>query len=138
MIFVVVLVLSIIFGFLAWLADEKMCNFGVHISALLLSLILAVIGIVQGCIFFSGILTYEADCIKYATTREIYVDELRHYDEMRDTDVTASSTYLELREKIINFNHNVDFAKQHDNIWFRHAVTDPAYTTVDTIDLGVG
>ena len=57
---------------------------------------------------------------------------------MRDTDVTASSIYLELREKIIDFNYNVDFAKQHDNIWFRHAITDPAYTTVDTIDLGVG
>ena len=103
-----------------------------------ITIILAGIGIVQGLFFFSGLLTYEADCATYATTREVYIDELRHYDEMRDTDVTASSTYLELREKIINFNHNVDFAKQHDNIWFRHVITDPAYATVDTIKLGIG
>ena len=138
MIFVVVLVVAIIFGILAWLFLEAHDNFTLYMIASVIAAILAIIGIIQGLIFFSGLLTYEADCAKYATTREVYVDELRHYDEMRDTDVTASSTYLELREKIIDFNFNVDFAKQHDNIWLRHTITDPAYTTVDTIDIGVG
>ena len=138
MIFVAVLVAALIFGILAWLFLENYDNFVLYMLACIITVILAVVGIIQGLIFFSGLLTYEADCAAYATTREVYIDELRHYDEMRDADVTASSTYLELREKIINFNHNVDFAKQHDNIWFRHVITDPAYTTVDTIELGVG
>ena len=138
MFFVVILVAAIIFGILAWLFLENYDNFVLYMLACIITVILAVVGIIQGLIFFSGLLTYEADCAAYATTREVYIDELRHYDEMRDADVTASSTYLELREKIINFNHNVDFAKQHDNIWFRHVITDPAYTTVDTIELGVG
>lgn len=138
MIFIVVLVAAVIFGILAKLLLEKHNNFTLYMIAYVLAAILAVVGIIQGLIFFSGLLTYEADCAAYATTREVYIDELRHYDEMRDADVTASSTHLELREKIINFNRNVDFAKQHDNIWFRHVITNPAYTTVDTIELGVG
>lgn len=138
MIFVVVLVAALIFGILAWLILENHDSFALYMIACFVAIVLLIIGIVQGLNFFSGLLTYEADCAAYAVTREVYIDELRHYDEMRDTDVTASSTYLELREKIIDFNYNVDFAKQHDNIWFRHAITDPAYTTVDTIDLGVG
>ena len=138
MIFAVVLVVAIIFGILAWLFLEVHDNFTLYMITSVIAAILAIVGIIQGLIFFSGLLTYEADCAAYATTREVYIDELRHYDEMRDTDVTASSTYLELREKIIDFNHNVDFAKQHDNIWLRHTITDPAYATVDTIDLGVG
>lgn len=138
MIFVAVLVAALIFGILTWLFWENYDNFVLGMIACTITIILAGIGIVQGLFFFSGLLTYEADCAAYATTREVYIDELRHYDEMRDTDVTASSTYLELREKIINFNHNIDFAKQHDNIWFRHVITDPAYATVDTIKLGIG
>ena len=138
MIFAVILVAALIFGILAWLALENLDSLVLYMIACIVAGVLAVVGVIQGIIFFSGLLTYEADCAKYAVTREVYVDELRHYDEMRDTDVTASSTYLELREKIIDFNFNVDFAKQHDNIWFRHAITDPAYTTVDTIDLEVG
>ena len=138
MIFVVVLVVALIFGILTHLILENHDNFALYMIACFVAVVLLIIGMVQGINFFSGLLSYEADCAAYATTREIYIDELRHYDEMRDTDVTASSTYLELREKIIDFNYNVEFAKQHDNIWFRHAITDPAYTTVDTIDLGVG
>lgn len=138
MIFAIILVVALIFGILAWLILENHDSFVLYMIACFIAIVLLIISIVQGLNFFSGLLTYEADCAAYATTREIYVDELRHYDEMRDTDVTASSTYLELREKIIDFNYNVEFAKQHDNIWFRHAITDPAYTTVDTIDLSVG
>lgn len=138
MIFAVVLVVALIFGILAWLILEKLDSFVLYMITCFVAVVLTIVGIVQGINFFSGLLTYEADCVAYATTREVYVDELRHYDEMRDTDVTASSTYLELREKIIDFNYNVEFAKQHDNIWFRHAITDPAYVTVDTIDLEVG
>lgn len=138
MIFVAVLVAALIFGILAWLFLENYDNFILYMITCIVTVILTVVGIIQGLMFFSGLLTYEADCASYATTREVYIDELRHYDEMRDIDVTASSTHLELREKIINFNRNVDFAKRHDNIWFRHVITDPAYTTVDTIELGVG
>lgn len=138
MIFAVILVAALIFGILAWLILKDHTNFILYMITCFITGILAIVGIIQGINFFSGLLTYEADCAAYATTREVYIDELRHYDEMRDSDVTASSTYLELREKIIDFNYNVDFAKQHDNIWLRHVITDPAYTTVDTIDLGVG
>lgn len=138
MIFVVILVAALIFGILTWLILENHDSFALYMIGCLVTSVLVVTGIIQGLCFFSGLLTYEADCAAYATTREVYVDELRHYDEMRDTDVTASSTYLELREKIIDFNYNVDFAKQHDNIWLRHVIADPAYATVDTIDLEVG
>ena len=138
MIFVVVLIAALIFGILAWLFLENLDSFVLYMIACIVAIVLAIVGIIQGLCFFSGLLTYEADCAAYAATREVYIDELRHYDEMRDTDVTASSTYLELREKIIDFNYNVDFAKQRNNIWLRHAIVDPAYATVDTIDIGVG
>ena len=138
MIFVVVFVVAIIFGILAWLFLEVHDNFTLYMIASVIAAILVIVGIIQCLTFFSGLLTYEADCSAYAATRAMYIDELEKYDEMRDTDVTASSTYLELREKIIDFNYNVDFAKQHDNIWLRHTITDPAYATVDIIELGIG
>ena len=138
MIFVVVLVAALILGIITWRFIESYDNLVLYMAACTLIVILIIVGIVLGINFFSGLLNYEANCAEYATIREVYIDELNHYDEMRDTDVTASSIYFELREKVVNFNHNVNFAKQHDNIWFRYAITDPAYTTVDTIELGVG
>lgn len=104
----------------------------------LIGFITGIVGTVNTIRFIDSITSYEADCAMVASTRAVYVDELKKYDEMRDTDVTASETYLELREKIIDFNHDVDFAKTHDNIWLRNSWFNPAYLTVDTIDLGVG
>ena len=80
---------------------------------------------------------YDARCYEIATTRAILIDELYEYGEMRETDVNASPIYLELKEKVIDFNKNVLYAKEHNNIWLNYFCSDPAYTTVDVIELEV-
>ena len=140
MLFAVVFIIGILCGIGAWLFEKYSKNFEVSSS-----LILTIVCIL--CLSFGGIggidalfehSAYDARCYEIATTRAILTDELYKYDEMRATDVNASPIYLELKEKVIEFNKNVIYAKKHDNIWLNYFCSDPAYTTVDVIDLEVG
>ena len=76
-----------------------------------MAVILAIIAIVMGVTYLDNYIAYDSHCYEVAATRAMYIDELEKYDEMRDSDVTASSTYLELREKVIDFNGEIEYAK---------------------------
>lgn len=138
MICFVFLAISLILFISGYIISEKTYNIALPMALSIIAVVTLIIGGVNTICFIDNTVSYEADCAMIASTRAVYEDELEKYDEMRDTDITASSTYLELREKIIDFNHDVDFAKSHDNIWLRNAWFSPAYLTVDTIDLEVG
>lgn len=138
MICFIILAISLILFISANIVSEKTYNTALPMILSLIAVIALMVGGINTVCFINNTVSYEADRTMIASTRAVYEDELEKYDKMRDTDITASSTYLELREKIIDFNHNVDFAKSHNNIWLRNAWFNAAYLTVDTIDLEVG
>ena len=140
MLFAVIFIIGILCGIGAWLFEKYAKNFEITGSMILaiiciLTLLVGGIGGVDALMEYSS---YDARCYELGVTRAILADELYKYDEMRATDVNASPIYLELKEKVIEFNKNVIYAKEHDNIWLNYFCSDPAYTTVDVIELEVG
>ena len=138
MIFIVILVVAFALGFLCWLFLEKFECFALYMITGVTATILTFIGVFMGIDYACDCADYTANCYSVAATRAMYVDELEKYDEMRDTDVTASSTYLELRENIIDFNTEVERAHDLDSPWLKHVFYDAAYLTVEPIEIGVG
>lgn len=137
MLFAVIFVIGILCGIGAWLFDKnfEIVRTSIFLIICILCLLVGSIGGVNALIEHSA---YDAHCYEIATTRTILIDELYKYDEMRETDINASSIYLELREKVIEFNKNVIYAKEHNNIWLNYFCSDPAYATVDIISLEAG
>lgn len=138
MIFAVVLTVAFALGFLCWLFLEKFECFALYMITGVIAVILAFIGVFMGIDYVCDCADYTADCYSVAATRSMYIDELEKYDEMRDTDVTASSTYLELREKVIDFNAEVERARDLESPWLEHVFYEAAYLTVEPIEFEVG
>lgn len=138
MIFVIILLIAFILGVLCWLFLEKLDCFALHVITGTVAVILALFGIFMGLEYLCDYVDYTADCYTVAATRAMYIDELEKYDEMRDTDVTASSTYLELREKVIAFNTAVERAHSLESPWLKYVFYEPEYLTVEKIEIGVG
>ena len=138
MIFVALLIGVIALGFISWFLESKFYATGPSIIFSVLAAILAFFVIVLGVTYVDNYTAYDSHCYEVAATRAMYIDELEKYDEMRDSDVTASSTYLELREKVIDFNGEIEYAKSLNPFWFAYSWYDPAYLTVEPIELGVG
>ena len=138
MIFVAFLIGVIALGFISWFFESKFYATGPSIIFSVMAVILAFFVIVLGVTYVDNYTAYDSHCYEVAATRAMYIDELKKYDEMRDSDVTASSTYLELREKVIDFNGEIEYAKSLNPFWFAYSWYDPAYLTVEPIELGVG
>lgn len=138
MIFVALLLCVIVLGFISWFLESKFYATGLSIISSVMAVILAFFVIVLGVTYVDNYTAYDSHCYEVTATRAMYVDELKKYDEMRDSDVTASSTYLELREKVIDFNGEIEYANSLNPFWFAYSWYDPAYLTVEPIELGVG
>ena len=138
MIFIAILLVAIAFGFLSWVLCDRFECFGLMCFACVALVIFAIVGCVMGIDYVSDTINYNANCYTVAATRAMYVDELEKYDEMRDTDVTASSTYLELREKVIDFNAEIERARDLESPWLKHTFYEAAYLTVEPIEIEVG
>lgn len=138
MIFVAVLLCVTALGLISWFLESKFYATGLSIISSVMAVILAFFVIVLGVTYVDNYTAYDSHCYEVAATRAMYIDELEKYDEMRDSDITASSTYLELREKVIEFNGEIEYANSLNPFWFAYSWYDPAYLTVEPIELGVG
>lgn len=138
MIFVALLLCIIVLGLISWFLESKFYATGLSIISAVMAVILAIIAIAMGIAYLDNYVAYDSHCYEVAATRAMYIDELEKYDEMRDSDITASSTYLELREKVIDFNGEIEYANSLNSFWFAYSWYDPAYLTVEPIELGVG
>ena len=138
MIFVALLLCVIVLGLISWFLESKFYATGLAIISLFMAGFIAIFAIAMGIAYLDNYVVYDAHCYEVAATRAMYIDELEKYDEMRDNDVTASSTYLELREKVIDFNSEIEYANSLNPFWFAYSWYDPAYLTVEPIELGVG
>lgn len=138
MIFVAVSLCVTALGLISWFLESKFYATGLSIISSVMAVIFAFFAIVLGVTYVDNYTAYDSHCYEVAATRAMYIDELEKYDEMRDSDVTASSTYLELREKVIDFNGEIEYAKSLNPFWFAYSWYDPAYLTVEPIELGVG
>lgn len=140
MLFAVIFIIGILCGIGAWLFEKYAKNSEITGSMILtiICILTLLVGGVSGINSLMRYSSYDARCYELGATRAVLIDELHKYDEMREVDVNASPIYLELKEKVIDFNKNVIYAKEHDNIWLNYFCSDPAYITVDIIELEVG
>ena len=68
--------------------------------------------------------------------RESYIELLNKYEILSMNDLTASTSYQELYEKICEFNSEVYRAQEHkDNIFMASFLYDPAYVDIEPIDI---
>ena len=138
MIFVIVLIIAIALGFLSGLFLEKFDNGALFILTGCVAVVLAFMGTFMGIDYMCDCADYAADCYTVTATRAMYIDELEKYEEMRGNDVTASSTYLELREKVIDFNTKIEQARNLESPWLKGVFYEPEYLTVEPIPLSIG
>lgn len=69
--------------------------------------------------------------------RNSYIALLERYDALADQDLTASSIYMDLYNKIINFNLNVRQAQNNKNraFWAEGLLYNPAYLNLEPIPI---
>ena len=78
-------------------------------------------------------------CIAKNQERSImYTDMVRTYEQLRNQDITASDSYLNLYKEIIDFNHEIDKAERHNGNWMAEGLLyDPSYVGVDMVPLRI-
>lgn len=68
--------------------------------------------------------------------RESYIELLNKYETLSANDLTSSTSYLELYDKICNFNFKVYYAQQHkDNPFMASFLYNPAYVDIEPINI---
>ena len=68
----------------------------------------------------------------------MYTDMVRTYEQLRNQDITASDSYLNLYKEIIDFNHSIDKAERHNGNWMAEGLLyDPSYVGVDMVPLRI-
>ena len=135
MICFVFLAIAIILYILTEVVAEKFCSITAPICLAVIATIFLVVGSIQTICFINNHVSYKANCAEVALTRDMYIDELKNYENTRSNGVTGSETYLLLRKEIVDFNKNVIYAKANDNIWLNYSWTNPAYLTVNAIEV---
>ena len=136
MLFAVIFVIGILCGIGAWFFN-KYSELTWSLTLSFFCVIALLVGSFGGIAALIDYSSYDARCYELGATRAVLIDELYKYDEMREVDVNASPIYLELKEKVIDFNKKIIYAEEHNNIWLNYFCSDPAYTTVDIIELEV-
>ena len=135
MIFIVFLIVAFALGFIGWLFEDRMGSICLSCLCFIISVAIGLVGAVMGLCYLSSSVDYDADCYAVAATRSVYIEQLREYDEMRDVDVTASPTYIELREKVVKFNTEIERARNLNSPWFKYIFYSPQYLTVEPIEM---
>lgn len=139
MLFAVIFIIGILCGIGAWFFEKRSKNFEITGSMILaiicvLALFVGGIGSVNVLMKYSS---HNAHCYEIRALRRVLIEDLHEYDEMRETNVNALPFYLALQEKVIDFNKNVIYAKEHNNIWLNYFCSDFAYAMVEVIPLEV-
>lgn len=112
--------------------------YGTGYLCFVIASIFIITSILTGISWGSCRLRYESSIVEYQQTRAVLINELRKYENMRENDVTGSTTYLELQKEIIDFNYNINMANNINNVWLDYALIDPAYREIEPIPISIG
>lgn len=93
-------------------------------------------GINAGCylIVNSNIEAYRAEKIEM---RDSYIALLDKYENLSKQDITASNSYLDVYDKIVDFNKEVRLAQTNKDraFWAEGLFYDPSYINIEPIEL---
>lgn len=138
---VVAIVAIACFLLFAWALDND-CNllafpsFGVGVVSAIVGVVL-VINAICWTTCVANIEAYRAD----VATRGIVYEELaRDYEQtLMPQDVTASSAYIDLYNKILSYNKEVRKAEKWKDTWWAEGLLyDPSYTEAEIIPITIG
>lgn len=141
--FIIIPILSIAFGiiFIAIIVKNVFRNY----TAIELGcLILAAIFFATSIAFIPNAITCldihvnaDAYCAEKADLRNSYIVLLKRYNRLTYQDLNASSAYLDLYDKIIDFNLNVRRAQNNKDraFWTEGLLYNPSYLNLEPIPI---
>ena len=77
----------------------------------------------------------EAYRTQAAEERTVYVTMLNEISHLIEQDVTASDTYFDIYDRVINFNRYVTKAEKWAGTWAEGIFCDPSYVGLEVIPL---
>lgn len=108
------------------------------IIAWVLAVIFFLVGIVAtvNAFEYGGYLAnVEAYRAQAAEERAVYVTMLGEISHLIEQDVTASDTYFDIYDRVINFNRYVTKAEKWAGTWAEGIFCDPSYVGLEVIPL---
>lgn len=141
--FIIIPILLIVFGIIlvALVAKDVFWN---HTAIEIGCFILAAIFFVTSIFFVINAITclnIRANANVYyaekTELRDTYIALLERYNTLANQDLTASSTYLDLYDRIINFNFNVRLAQNNKDraFWTEGLLYNPSYLNLEPIPI---
>lgn len=141
--FIIIPILLIIFGiiFIAIIAKNVFRNYTViELGCLILAAIFfsTSIAFIPNAITCLDIhINADAYCAEKTDLRNSYIVLLKRYDRLAYQDLNASSAYLDLYDKIIDFNVNVRRAQSNKDraFWTEGLLYNPSYLNLEPIPI---
>lgn len=141
--FIIIPILLIVFGiiFITLITKGVFQN---HTVIELGCLIFAAIFFVTSIVFIANAITCldihvnaDAYCAEKTDLRNSYIVLLKRYNRLAYQDLNASSVYLDLYDKIIDFNLNVRRAQNNKNraFWTEGLLYNPSYLNLEPIPI---
>lgn len=141
--FIIVPILLIVFGiiFVTLVAKDVFWNHAaIEIGCFILAAIFFVTSIffvINAVVCLNVHANADAYYAEKIELRNSYIALFERYDTLADQDLTASSVYLDLYDKIINFNLNVRQAQNNKNraFWTEGLLYNPSYLNLEPIPI---
>lgn len=138
--FIIVILFIIACAFLFWAANKAANNDYDFIEAVCLTsavcMIVMIIFATANAFFYGSYLAnteaYNAQAIE---ERVVYEEMLNRIPNLIEQDVTASNSYLEIYNKVIDFNMQVNKANKWTDTWAEGILCDPRYKGLEIIPL---
>ena len=121
-IILVLIVAAVILGVIIYSCESIMPD-GLLILSIVLCGILILFILIGSLVGFTNWANYDESCYSIPLTQETLQ---KAYDQ--------DGLNSPLISRIVNFNANVKWAKNHDNFWFKWVFMEPQYLTVDLIE----
>lgn len=97
--------------------------------------IISIAAVINAVDYTDYLLNTEARTEAQVEKRAVYVTMLSEVGALMERDVTASDTYFEIYDKIVNFNQSVRSYERWGDTWAEGLLCDPTYKNLDIIPL---
>lgn len=134
---IIVALLCVVFVVAGTRMMDNSCMF-LGIIAWTLAVIFLFVGIaaiVNAFAYGGYLVNIEAYRAQAAEERAVYVTMLSEISHLIEQDVTASDTYFDIYDRVINFNRYVTKAEKWAGTWAEGIFCDPSYVGLEVIPL---
>lgn len=97
--------------------------------------IISIASVINAVDYTGYLLNTEARTEAQVEKRAVYVTMLSEVGALMEQDVTASDTYFEIYDKIVNFNQSVRSYERWGGTWAEGILCDPTYKNLEIIPL---